>query len=218
MPDVNTDAVRPPYLRAVESRRPYGTHRFDVFSLKAQRRLTLFGVAALRQWLRLEASPAVKQLCERPVLLPERKKPVDFWSTGTERSVFTVLCSETTAIAAGEGEMPYPAFEEWARSVGCEVELVSPSELAGGPVWYANWTDLLQHLARYQSSVTDRLEAQVMGVIVDASPISLVLEAIADVDRAVVRAAVFSLIHKGMATLRAAENVRLCDASEVAMA
>jgi hypothetical protein len=218
MPSVDSGSVRPPYVRAAESRRPYGSHRFEVFSLKARRRLTLFGVAALRCWLRLEATPAVTQLCERPVLLPERKKPVDFWSAGSGRSKFSVVCSEDVAIEAAGGEVPHPAFEQWAQSVGCTVEYVGPSVLAGNATWYANWIDLLQHLARFQAGVTEDLERRAADAMGEIVPVSSVLRALDDVEPARVRAAVYSLVHKGHAELVSAASDRLSDASKVVAA
>jgi len=60
--------IRPRFVRAVNSSRPYGAHRYDVFGLKVGRRLTLFGRFALGLWVRLESDSYVLTYCERPPL------------------------------------------------------------------------------------------------------------------------------------------------------
>lgn len=57
----------------LDVKRPYGSFRFDVFSLKADRRMTLYGKAALCQFIELESDFEVTALCERPLLIPDIK-------------------------------------------------------------------------------------------------------------------------------------------------
>ncbi|MDP1656056.1 MAG: hypothetical protein Q8K91_02860 [Hylemonella sp.] len=66
----------------LDIKRPYGSFRFDVFSLKADRRMTLYGKAALCQFIELESDFEVTALCERPLLIPDikPKRLVDFWA------------------------------------------------------------------------------------------------------------------------------------------
>lgn len=47
--------IPPRFVRAVNSTRPYGAHRFDLFGPKIGRRLTLFGRRALDLWVRYVA-------------------------------------------------------------------------------------------------------------------------------------------------------------------
>jgi hypothetical protein len=57
-----------PILQPVALARPRGAHRFEAFSLKLARRVTLYRFVALKQWVILEASPAVEAFCENPGL------------------------------------------------------------------------------------------------------------------------------------------------------
>ena len=61
--------------------RPRGAHRFDAFSLKLQRRLTLYRRSALEAWLMIESDPVVHSFCERPglVRLDGQRCVADFW-------------------------------------------------------------------------------------------------------------------------------------------
>jgi hypothetical protein len=71
--------IQPRFRRAVnDDARPFGTHRFDVFGPKVDRRLTLYGLNALHLWLRLEADSRVTTYCERPLRIPDTRA-VDFW-------------------------------------------------------------------------------------------------------------------------------------------
>src|SRR5260370_5823487 len=60
--------------------RPRGAHRFEAFSPKLGRRLTLYRRDALEQWILLEANPAVVTFCERPgyVQLDGHRRLADF--------------------------------------------------------------------------------------------------------------------------------------------
>jgi hypothetical protein len=48
------------YERAVETKRPVGARRIEVFSPKIKRRLTLFSWHTHDAWLLLEADPTVR--------------------------------------------------------------------------------------------------------------------------------------------------------------
>jgi hypothetical protein len=48
--------------------RPRSAHRFEAFSLKLARRVTLYRHVALQQWVLLQANPTVEAFCERPGL------------------------------------------------------------------------------------------------------------------------------------------------------
>ena len=55
-----------PICQPVVLARPRGAHRFEAFSLKLSRRVTLYRHAALEQWVLLETDPTVEAFCERP--------------------------------------------------------------------------------------------------------------------------------------------------------
>jgi hypothetical protein len=60
--------------------RPRGTHRFEAFSPKLDRRVMFYRPASLDQWVLIEANPAVIVFCERPgyVHVNERKRLAGF--------------------------------------------------------------------------------------------------------------------------------------------
>jgi hypothetical protein len=55
-----------PSLQPLALARPRSAHRFEAFSLKLARRVTLYRHVALQQWVLFEANPTVEAFCERP--------------------------------------------------------------------------------------------------------------------------------------------------------
>lgn len=148
-------AVRPPFDAPASSRRPHGAFRFDVVSLKAKRRITLYGHAALKGWLELESDPGIEQLCERPLVVPDSKpqRVVDFWATGPGRNELIFLLRQSEL--SGSGRKPFSAgFETWAGEVGCAIRRI-PIEppTPAKERWVGDWTEVLQTVAAYQSLV-----------------------------------------------------------------
>ncbi|WP_429334552.1 hypothetical protein [Paraburkholderia sp. 35.1] len=77
--------------------RPRGAHRYDVFSPRLGRRLTLYRRSAFEAWLMLEADPATKTFCERPgfMKVDGQRRIVDFWARSDDHE-FLVLLPEAT--------------------------------------------------------------------------------------------------------------------------
>jgi hypothetical protein len=84
------------YERAVETKRPAGSRRIEIFSPKIKRRLTLFSWNTHDAWLLLEADPTVRAFCERPAYVDgEAGRVLDFWvDQGSGRAKFLVVSTE----------------------------------------------------------------------------------------------------------------------------
>jgi hypothetical protein len=84
------------YERAVETKRPAGSRRIEVFSPKIKHRLTLFSWNTHDAWLLLEADPTVRAFCERPAYVDgEAGRVLDFWvGQGSGRAKFLMLSTE----------------------------------------------------------------------------------------------------------------------------
>jgi hypothetical protein len=78
------------------SRRPW-QRRIEVYNPKVKRWLTLFSRAAHDAWLLLEADPAVKGFCERPVHVQGGAgRLIDFWvSSGRHAKSWVLSSSES---------------------------------------------------------------------------------------------------------------------------
>jgi hypothetical protein len=218
-PDVKT--ARPPYKEPAGNWRPFGTHRFDVYSAKAGRRLTLFGRESLALWLELETDPAVTQLCERPLVVPDERsrRVVDFWAAGEgfDRLIFVV--PDDDAIAATRRRERMAAFLEWAADVRCAVEehVARPLD-ATRQHWIDNWTHMLQCIDGDRAELVGNGAKDVAALLTARTTIGELARRISAERGArseVAYAAIFSLVRSGQARILGLEERRLSDEHEI---
>ena len=209
--------IRPPYTAPADSRRPYGAHRFDVNSLKAKRRLTLFGVRALVHWVELEADPTVTRLCERPLVIRDVRphRVVDFWVNGPEVNKFVLLLRDGEVKNAERRRQALMAFRHWAADAGCAVEELPRSPKPPTSLWLSNWIQVLQQISSYEPYLATPLMRRVEVELSGRKPMRMVLEAISDIDTESVRAAICMLIHRGTHRIVDLDSQPLSDDLEV---
>jgi hypothetical protein len=118
--------------------RPPNSHRFDVFSPKLNRPLTLFSYSQIHQWLLLEAFPSIRSFCERPDYLALKEgKPVliDFWIQRPRREEFLVMVGNGT-----------PALE-LATASPLRVCYITPNALERWATLARNWQSMIPYMA-----------------------------------------------------------------------
>ena len=218
MADGNALGLRPPYTRPADGHRPYGTHRFDVYSLKAARRLTLFGRASLSVWVQLEADATVTRLCERPLVVPDTlpRRVVDFWAEqdGQDRLIFLTRTSDPALIAKRRSQLA--SFCIWAKDTGLSVEEKHmPDETSPKSCWQDNWIDMLQHCSSYRASLSPEILQRVQSNLNRPTAIRVLMQGAIQgpygVEPDVARAAIFELIRCGRARISNLESARLND-------
>jgi len=192
-------------------RRPHGSYRFDVFSLKAGRRMTLFGKAALSQFIELEADHEVTALCERPLLIPNWRpqRVVDFWAQRGERSHLYLLLSQAGARDMGN---PRPAWEDFRRWVAAErvvLHEVVVDAFNERRIFHDNWASILQHLVAHRALVTGSLLERFAIELTPSFTLQQVEGRMADLDAMLVRAGVFHLLACGCLTCPSIGRARL---------
>lgn len=181
------------------ARRPYKSFRFDVFSLKAGRRMTLYGKAAFSQFIELEADHEVSALCERPLKIPDLKpqRHVDFWALRGGRPHFHLLLSKS---GARDAEKPKPAMEDlrkWVKGEAGVLHEVVVDVFNDRRILHANWATILQHLVTHRWQVTQELLERLAIELPPAFTLAQIEGQTPDVDEILVRAAVFSLLANG---------------------
>ncbi|WP_230944009.1 hypothetical protein [Burkholderia vietnamiensis] len=117
-------------MRPVTTPRPRGAPRLDAFSLKLNRRLTLFQRGAPELWLLIEADPAVQSFCERPgyAQLSGRCYLADFWVRYANREELVILFDSLA-------EMPQPAARPNDELKSIPIRLVTSTDLAAARAW-----------------------------------------------------------------------------------
>lgn len=191
----------PPELRfqiPKSNRRPYGSHRFDTWSPKIGRRVTLFGQRSLRAWVAIEADPAVVGFCERPLVL-ESSKPsrvVDFWvrRAKSEEELWILL---RAADEDPDNKAISPAFREWCQQQALMPRLFGPDEPALTDEQFRNWGTVLRYLAANRQLLKDDLINAVKHACHPGMPLGRLERQFHDHDPILVRTALFHLVHRG---------------------
>lgn len=187
------------YESPLTLKRPFGSYRYDVFSLKAGRRMTLFGKAALGQFIELEADHEVTALCERPLKIPDSKpnRVIDFWALRGGRQHFYLLMSRA---GARDMDKPKPAIEDfrkWVEGERAILHEVVADVFDNRRVLHNNWTAILQHLVAHRGLVTPALLERFAIELNPVFALQQVEAQMSDVDAMLVRAAIFTLLASG---------------------
>jgi hypothetical protein len=187
------------YAAPANDRQPYGSYRIDVFSLKAGRRMTLYGKAALCQFIDLEADTNVSGICERPLVIPNSKpqKVVDFWAECGGVGFFYILRRPSLEKDSDAWVSAYDQFQKWAIDQKARVIQIDPADFEDRRIRYDNWSAILQHLITHRGQLNDRLFERCDQVIKESATLNSIENALADVDTMLVRAAVFTLLARG---------------------
>jgi hypothetical protein len=172
--------------------RPRGAHRYDVFSPKLGRRLTLYSRSAFEAWMMLEADPVAMTFCERPgfVAVDGQRCVVDFWASFTDHECLVVL-SETTPAA----NLPRsrPEFDPEAFAV----RHIDAAERATARVWTGNWQRMLPVLVAARGFVKPSMLGAIERFVASPQSLMTIEREFSTGDPSLVRAAVFELLHRG---------------------
>jgi len=167
-------------------------------SLKAKRRITLWGLASLQGWIELESDPAIDRLCERPLVVADVKpqRVVDFWASGPQRNELIFLL-RSGEVGSSQRKPFNPGFETWANEVGCEIRQIAierPS--AAKERWLNDWVEILQCVATYKDSITPTQLEQVRGKLTERTRMIDVLGT-SGLDADLARGAVYLSVYQG---------------------
>jgi hypothetical protein len=175
--------------------RPRGAHRLEAFSLKLNRRLTLYRRCNFDQWIMIEVDAAARSFCERPgyVQIQEQRFLADFWVSYSDRQELVLLPGSATAEA-----MPYDLTFEGDGAI--DVRIVSPSELAASRTWIDNWKRMLPCLMVTRGLLVQSLLDAVLNFVASPKTLSAIEREFSDSDPILARAAVFGLLYAGRVT------------------
>lgn len=176
------------YAAPILIRRPAKSHRFDVFSPKLGRALTLFFRSQLDQWVLLETDPAVQQFCERPTHLESKlgkKRLVDFWARYEGHEEFIVLVDG------------HATAKDWEAPQGVRLRCVARDELAKQAIYIANLRSMLPYVTTYRRWINDEHLARAVELCTQPTPLTTLEHALCAKDPLRARTLVFTAIVKG---------------------
>jgi hypothetical protein len=187
------------FLKAADNSRPFKSHRYDIFGLKIDRSLTLFGSAPLNAWILLEADPTVISYCERPLIVPDTKpkRLVDFWVRFRDREELWILLRHSQPDTNTEPHDAMPAFATWAASNKIAVRFVKPIDPVERKTYLDNWGRIIRELSANRRFVSTAMVERVRECFATPRPIAVLTGLFPDEDPALLHTAAFSLVHAG---------------------
>ncbi|MGF6934296.1 hypothetical protein OKW41_003435 [Paraburkholderia sp. UCT70] len=171
--------------------RPPGAQRYDVFSPKLGRRLTLYRRSAFEAWLMLEADAAINEFCERPgfMAVDGQRCVVDFWARSDERESLVLLCDAIPAC------LPQSCRDFDMESFA--MRHIDAAERAAARVWTGNWQRMLPVLVAARGLVKRSLSGAIERFLATPQSLMAIEREFSTGDPVLVRAAVFELLHRG---------------------
>jgi hypothetical protein len=193
------------FSTAADNTRPYKSHRYEVFSLKLARKISLFGQTPLNAWIALEADPAVVSYCERPLVIPDikPKRVVDFWVGYRDREELWVLQRPSSHDGLADPMTEIPAFATWASSQRMPVRFIEPADPVTQRTYLDNWGRIIRDLSANRKYVPASLLERVRASFTGPRPLSTLPGLFPDDDPVLLRTAAYALIHNG--SLRCAD-------------
>jgi hypothetical protein len=204
------------FLKAADNTRPYKSHRYDVFGLKVERNLALFGRAPLNAWVMLESDPAVLSYCERPLVIPDLKpkRVIDFWVSYRDREEFWLL-QRPSELSDDSPDKTMPAFVTWATSRKIAVRQIIPDDIEQRATFLDNWGRIIRELSANLRYVPKSMIERVHGSMATSRPLSALSGQFPDDDPVLLRTAAFSLLHAGTLRCRDIEELPIGPGSMV---
>lgn len=176
------------YQHPVHSIRPSKSHRFDFYSPKLGRPITLFSYPQLNQWTLLEAFPAIKTFCERPDTLElegGKQIVIDFWIQKSRNEAFVVIVKDNNPVLKVVGR---PALR---------VAFVKQKSLDRWAIFANNWQSMLPYIVSHRKWCDDTETKRVASIVKRAITLNELENQITAHDSSFVRACVFRAIAKG---------------------
>lgn len=189
----------------------YGNNRWIIFSPTLKRQVVTASDLEYDELVMIEANKHIKHFCEQPLRV-KIKLPAglvttvfDFWihwKDGREeyREVKyrrDVLLAETGSRIKRQLE----AQATWCHLQGFDYVLETEDTIRSNTIYLANWKIILHHLAMTADVDLNPIARKVIQLILIAGPLTIAaLERLcASVDRILVKAAIFLLLHGGRA-------------------
>jgi hypothetical protein len=182
-----------PRLQPLALARPRSAHRFEAFSLKLARRVTLYRHVAIQQWVLLEANPTVKAFCERPgfVVIDGQRVLADFWVRYADRKELVIL---------GNAAIEFDTVPKAGGTLdiqGLSIRRVESAELVASRVWIENWRSMLSCLVANRRLLTRALSESIVRLLSQPKRLADIERQLSANDLVLVRASLVNLLREG---------------------
>ncbi len=176
------------YTDPLPMRRLAQSHRFDVYSPKLGRALTLYSRNQPDAWVLLETAPGVQQFCERPARGDSKlgkKRLVDFWARYRDYEEFVLLVDA------------HPPANEYQAPDGVRLRCVTRDELAQQRIYIANMRSMLPYVTTYRRWMKDEHLTRVVELCGQPTPLGMLEHTLSAENPLWARTLIFAAITKG---------------------
>lgn len=184
--------------------RPRGSHRFDVFSVKLKRRVTLYRRCALDHWVSIETDSMVHCFSERPgyVQIDGHRYLADFWVSYADRVELVVL--PNPGCEADLTEMRFQSDD------ALDVRFIQPADLAASRIWIDNWKRMLPSIVVTRDFLPNSLVDAVEAFVATPQSLASIERQFSGGDPILARAAAFRLLYDGRVASAELQTAPLC--------
>jgi hypothetical protein len=171
--------------------RPRDAHRFEVFSPKLSRRLTIYRRVVLDAWMLIESEPSVVTFSERPgtVLIGERYHQVDFSVRYADKAELLIA-----ADSPGDEDADVRVTIDMSA---LPVRFIPHVELVAARTWIDNWHRMLPSIVATRGLISKSLLTGIERFANKPQQLVTIEREFSMGDPTVVRAATFRLLHEG---------------------
>ncbi len=195
------DAARLNFVTPIANIRPRGSHRYDVWSPKIRRRVTIFGELKLLTWIMLESMPEVLSFCERPyqTVIAGSNVLFDYWVKRANFDELVITGSDQKANRLNLKIENEKSLLQWADQNLCKIRISSESEIKRNHILLINWKAILHYLSANHTDIKAGLLETTYNLISNGGDVSFtnLYRNITNQDPILVRTAVFLLLHQG---------------------
>lgn len=178
-------------LEPVAVSRPRFSHRYEAYSPKLARRITLFSWDAVQLWTLFEAEPAIEFFCERPGLAMHQQswRLADFWVQRAGHSEVWFL-PETELVPSG------PARQIQTSSID-QIKLADSTLLSGQAMLVRNWQAILPYVVSNRREFNSTQKRRVLDFCSQSQALVDIERAELPADPIVTRSTTFDLVRCG---------------------
>jgi hypothetical protein len=208
---VKQDIALPSYKSPIRvgPQTQYGNNRWEVYSPKLKRNVTLYSNLEYDHWVLIEANPHIQTFCEQPlkirIKLPLGDVTTIFdmwvrWKGGREefreikyKSDLNKTLANSRCIRQVEAQM------RWCELQNKNYKVITDETIRANPTYLSNWKLILQHLAYVQDiDLKPYLHQIVLKLSLKGeSTIVEIEKALPDIEPSLVRSSIFTLLHLG---------------------
>ncbi len=189
------------FEKAADNHRPFRSHRYEVWSPKIARSLTIFGKTPLNAWLYIESVPEITCFCERPLVVTDSgiRRVVDYWVSFSGKEEMWLLKTESEINKLKKDNKYFEIFVKWSRHNNIESRFIDPTNVQLDLVAFNNWASVIHSLSANYDIINQNQKLQdiILSLCTPKCSLKSLQSELNNIDPVVIQTTTFYLLHKG---------------------